>query len=64
MMLLQFGNMGKDLAEYNTQLFAERVMPQLHGVFADWEDRWWPEPMDRSARAPLSEFKPAALAAE
>jgi alkanesulfonate monooxygenase SsuD/methylene tetrahydromethanopterin reductase-like flavin-dependent oxidoreductase (luciferase family) len=64
MMLLQFGNMGKDLAKYNTQLFAEQVMPQLHDVFADWEDRWWPQPMDRSTRAPLSGFQPAAMAAE
>jgi alkanesulfonate monooxygenase SsuD/methylene tetrahydromethanopterin reductase-like flavin-dependent oxidoreductase (luciferase family) len=64
MMLLQFGNMGKDLAKYNTQLFAEQVMPRLHDVFADWEDRWWPQPMDRGARAPLLGFKPAALAAE
>ena len=29
MLLLQFGNMGKDLAKYNTKLFAEKVMPQL-----------------------------------
>jgi alkanesulfonate monooxygenase SsuD/methylene tetrahydromethanopterin reductase-like flavin-dependent oxidoreductase (luciferase family) len=64
MMLLQFGNMGKDLAKYNTQLFAQQVMPQLHDVFADWEDRWWPRPMDRSTRAPLSGFQPAAMAAE
>jgi alkanesulfonate monooxygenase SsuD/methylene tetrahydromethanopterin reductase-like flavin-dependent oxidoreductase (luciferase family) len=64
MMLLQFGNMGKDLAKYNTQLFAEQVMPQLHDVFADWEDRWWPQPMERTARAPLSGFQPAAIAAE
>jgi alkanesulfonate monooxygenase SsuD/methylene tetrahydromethanopterin reductase-like flavin-dependent oxidoreductase (luciferase family) len=64
MMLLQFGNMGKDLAKYNTQLFAQQVMPQLHDVFADWEDRWWPQPMDRSTRAPLSGFQPAAMAAE
>jgi alkanesulfonate monooxygenase SsuD/methylene tetrahydromethanopterin reductase-like flavin-dependent oxidoreductase (luciferase family) len=64
MMLLQFGNMGKDLAKYNTQLFAEQVMPQLHDVFADWEDQWWPQPMDRSARAPLSGFQPPAMAAE
>jgi alkanesulfonate monooxygenase SsuD/methylene tetrahydromethanopterin reductase-like flavin-dependent oxidoreductase (luciferase family) len=64
MMLLQFGNMGKDLAKYNTQLFAERVMPQLRDVFADWEDRWWPQPMDRSARAPVRGLPPAALAAE
>ncbi len=64
MMLLQFGNMGKDLAKYNTQLFAEQVLPQLHELFSDWEDRWWPQPMDRSARASLSAFQPAAMAAE
>src|SRR3569833_2932058 len=29
MLLLQFGNMSKDLAKYNTRLFAEKVMPQL-----------------------------------
>jgi alkanesulfonate monooxygenase SsuD/methylene tetrahydromethanopterin reductase-like flavin-dependent oxidoreductase (luciferase family) len=64
MLLLQFGNMQKDLAKYNTRLFAERIMPQLQDVFAEWEDRWWPQPMDRSARAPLSGFQPAAIAAE
>ncbi len=31
MLLLQFGNMSKDLAKYNTGLFAEKVMPQLQG---------------------------------
>ena len=64
MLLLQFGNMSKDLAEYNTRLFAERVMPQLRDVFAEWEDRWWPQPMPGAARAPLSPFHPAAIAAE
>ena len=64
MLLLQFGNMKKDLAKYNTQLFAERVMPQLSDVFSQWEDRWWPRPMDRAARAPISPFHPASLAAE
>ena len=29
MMLLQFGNMSKDLRRYNTKLFAEQVMPKL-----------------------------------
>src|SRR4029077_4658086 len=47
MLLLQFGNMQKDLAQYNTRLFAEKVMPQLGDVFARWEDRWWPQPMAR-----------------
>jgi alkanesulfonate monooxygenase SsuD/methylene tetrahydromethanopterin reductase-like flavin-dependent oxidoreductase (luciferase family) len=64
MLLLQFGNMGKDLAKYNTQLFAEKVAPQLRDVFSEWEDRWWPRPMERSARAALTPFQPAALAAE
>ncbi len=64
MMLLQFGNMGKDLAKYNTQLFAEKVMPQLTDMFAEWDDRWWPNPMNREARAPLTPFQPAAMAAE
>ena len=64
MLLLQFGNMSKDLAKYNTQLFAEKVMPQLKDVFSEWEDRWWPQPMDRAERAALSPFQPAAMAAE
>ena len=29
MLLLQFGNMSKELTRYNTQLFAEQVMPKL-----------------------------------
>jgi alkanesulfonate monooxygenase SsuD/methylene tetrahydromethanopterin reductase-like flavin-dependent oxidoreductase (luciferase family) len=64
MLLMQFGNMGKDLAKYNTQLFAEKVMPQLGGLFSEWEDRWWPQPMARDARAALTPFQPAAMAAE
>jgi alkanesulfonate monooxygenase SsuD/methylene tetrahydromethanopterin reductase-like flavin-dependent oxidoreductase (luciferase family) len=64
MLLMQFGNMGKDLAKYNTQLFAEKVMPQLTDVFAEWEDRWWPQPMNRESRASLTPFQPTAMAAE
>jgi alkanesulfonate monooxygenase SsuD/methylene tetrahydromethanopterin reductase-like flavin-dependent oxidoreductase (luciferase family) len=64
MLLMQFGNMGKDLAKYNTQLFAEKVMPQLTDVFSEWEDRWWPQPMARDARAPLTSFRQSAMAAE
>jgi alkanesulfonate monooxygenase SsuD/methylene tetrahydromethanopterin reductase-like flavin-dependent oxidoreductase (luciferase family) len=64
MMLLQFGNMGKELAKYNTKLFAEKVMPQLTDLFSEWEDRWWPQPMSREARAPLTPFRQAAMAAE
>jgi alkanesulfonate monooxygenase SsuD/methylene tetrahydromethanopterin reductase-like flavin-dependent oxidoreductase (luciferase family) len=64
MLLMQFGNMGKDLAMYNTRLFAEKVMPQLTDLFSEWEDRWWPKPMTRDARAPLTPFRQPAIAAE
>jgi alkanesulfonate monooxygenase SsuD/methylene tetrahydromethanopterin reductase-like flavin-dependent oxidoreductase (luciferase family) len=64
MLLLQFGSMGKELAMYNTKLFAEKVMPQLTDVFSEWEDRWWPQPMARDARAQLTPFRQPPLAAE
>jgi alkanesulfonate monooxygenase SsuD/methylene tetrahydromethanopterin reductase-like flavin-dependent oxidoreductase (luciferase family) len=52
MVLLQFGDMGKDLARSNTELFARHVIPELHGLFDDrWEDRWWPRPLDAARRS-------------
>jgi len=52
MLLLQFGNMRKDLVFHNTELFAKRVAPQLSGLFEDeWENRWWPKPLAPAARA-------------
>ncbi len=63
LLLLQFGNMGKDLAAYNTGLFARQVLPQLRPLFAEWEDRWWPQPMERDLRAPLYPYQPRAIAA-
>jgi alkanesulfonate monooxygenase SsuD/methylene tetrahydromethanopterin reductase-like flavin-dependent oxidoreductase (luciferase family) len=63
MLLLQFGNMSKDLTKFNTKLFAEKVMPKLHKLFAEWEDRWWPQPMEAAQRAEVPAFVPG-LAAE
>ena len=63
MLLLQFGNMSKDLTRYNTKLFAEKVMPQLKDLFSEWEDRWWPQPMERNLRAAVPAFQPQAGAA-
>jgi alkanesulfonate monooxygenase SsuD/methylene tetrahydromethanopterin reductase-like flavin-dependent oxidoreductase (luciferase family) len=60
MLLLQFGSMGKELAARNTKLFADRVLPELRGLFSEWEDRWWPQPMPGAERAEV----PAVLAAE
>ena len=46
MLLLQFGNMSKELTKYNTKLFAEQVMPKLQptcspsGSIAGGRSRW------------------------
>jgi alkanesulfonate monooxygenase SsuD/methylene tetrahydromethanopterin reductase-like flavin-dependent oxidoreductase (luciferase family) len=63
MLLMQFGNMGKELTQYNTKIFAEKVMPRLKSRFSEWEDRWWPKPMEQAERAALPGF-PSKLAAE
>jgi alkanesulfonate monooxygenase SsuD/methylene tetrahydromethanopterin reductase-like flavin-dependent oxidoreductase (luciferase family) len=47
MLLMQFGNMSRELTLHNTELFAKRVMPQLREIFSDWENRWWPTPLER-----------------
>ncbi|MBV8524643.1 MAG: LLM class flavin-dependent oxidoreductase [Acetobacteraceae bacterium] len=56
MLLLQFGNMDKELCRYNTRLFADQVLPSLRDTFAEWEDRWWPRPMPASQRAALTKL--------
>ena len=49
---MQFGNMSKDLTNYNTRIFAEQVMPQLKDLFDDqWEDHWWIKPLAQPLRA-------------
>ncbi len=63
MLLLQYGNMNKELTKYNTKLFSEAVMPKLKPLFEEWEDRWWPQPMDAAQRAEVPAFVPG-LAAE
>lgn len=43
MVLCHYGNMSAELARYNTEMFAQRVLPEIHGLFDDkWEDHWWP----------------------
>ncbi len=58
MLLLQYGNMNKELTNYNTRIFAEKVMPELRGLFSQWEDHWWPRPLPASqqqAPAPIGD---------
>jgi alkanesulfonate monooxygenase SsuD/methylene tetrahydromethanopterin reductase-like flavin-dependent oxidoreductase (luciferase family) len=59
MLLLQFGNMNRELTLYNTRLFAERVAPQLRELFDDeWEDRWWPRPLPPERRVAARPLDP------
>ena len=62
MLLLQYGNMSKELTRYNTKLFAEQVKPKIQGMFPDWEDRWWPTPMARGQQATPSPLNPRMAA--
>jgi alkanesulfonate monooxygenase SsuD/methylene tetrahydromethanopterin reductase-like flavin-dependent oxidoreductase (luciferase family) len=64
MLLMQYGNMSKELAKYNTRLFAEKVMPKLKPLFSEWEDKWWPKPMPKTQRAAIPAFAPSVQAAE
>jgi alkanesulfonate monooxygenase SsuD/methylene tetrahydromethanopterin reductase-like flavin-dependent oxidoreductase (luciferase family) len=52
MLLCQFGNMSRELATHNIELFATRVAPQIRDVFDHrWENRWWPKPLPADAQA-------------
>jgi alkanesulfonate monooxygenase SsuD/methylene tetrahydromethanopterin reductase-like flavin-dependent oxidoreductase (luciferase family) len=64
MLLMQFGNMDKQLTCYNTKLFAEKVMPVLKRHFARWEHRWWPRPMPATERASVTGWQRRLPAAE
>jgi len=60
LLLLHFGNMGKELANYNTQRFAEEVMPRVRHHFSDWEDRWFPKGELVSMQEPAQLPEPTA----
>jgi alkanesulfonate monooxygenase SsuD/methylene tetrahydromethanopterin reductase-like flavin-dependent oxidoreductase (luciferase family) len=51
MALCHFGNMEKDLVKYNTELLANKVLPEISGLFEDdWDDHWWPKPLPQAER--------------
>jgi alkanesulfonate monooxygenase SsuD/methylene tetrahydromethanopterin reductase-like flavin-dependent oxidoreductase (luciferase family) len=45
--LFHTGNMPDEKTRYSSQLFSEKVMPQLRDMWPDWKDdnRWWISPM-------------------
>jgi hypothetical protein len=47
--------MPKDLTMKNTELFAREVMPHVKDMWDEYEDRWWPTPIeDRAVPAPVA----------
>ena len=51
MTLLQIGSMPRDLTMKNTELFATQVKPYLEDMWDEYEDRWWPQPVEQTERA-------------
>ncbi len=51
MVLCQFGDMPRELVFKNTELFAKEVMPHLQDIWSDYEDHWWPSPLQSDERA-------------
>ncbi|MCL0102056.1 LLM class flavin-dependent oxidoreductase [Dehalococcoidia bacterium] len=51
MVLLHFGDMPREKALQNTELFAKQVMPHLRDLNSEWEDKWYPKPLDPKVRA-------------
>ena len=53
MLLMQFGNMKRDVAMHNTEMFAKQVAPQIKGMFEnEWSDDWWPTGMTTTPAMP------------
>ena len=47
LLLMQFGDMPPHLVNKSSELFAKEVMPHLKDLWGDYEDRWWPAPMQQ-----------------
>ena len=46
MTLLQIGTMPKELTKMNTELFATKVKPYIENMWDEYEDKWWPQPLE------------------
>ena len=46
MVLLQIGSMPKELTMKNTELFAKEVLPHVKDMWDEYEDHWWPQPLE------------------
>jgi alkanesulfonate monooxygenase SsuD/methylene tetrahydromethanopterin reductase-like flavin-dependent oxidoreductase (luciferase family) len=51
MCLMQFGNLPREQVLKNTELFAREVKPHLEGMWSDYEDNWWINPLPAEQRS-------------
>ena len=58
MVLLQIGSMPKDLTMKNTEMFATEVYPELQGMWDEYEDHWWPQPIEEPEVAGMASAGP------
>ena len=58
MVLLQIGSMPKDLTMKNTEMFAAEVYPELQGMWDEYEDHWWPQPIEEPEVAGMASAGP------
>ena len=48
--LLHFGSMSTELCKRNIDLFAREVLPDLEGLWSEYDDRWWPQRLKAKGR--------------
>jgi alkanesulfonate monooxygenase SsuD/methylene tetrahydromethanopterin reductase-like flavin-dependent oxidoreductase (luciferase family) len=63
MLLCQIGSMPHELAMMNIERVARDVIPNLRHVHAEWEDRWWPQPLPKRVPRPPLAMSPRPAAA-
>jgi len=59
---LHIGSAPAELTNRSTYLFATEVMPHLRPIWGEYEDRWWPQALPASERAPAGSYNAAAQA--
>lgn len=47
--LMHIGDMPREKCEQSTKMFAEKVMPNLKGMWSEYEDHWSPKPLANTA---------------
>lgn len=64
MVILQIQSMDRQLTEYNTRLFAEKVLPRIRGIWdkEGYVDHWWPQGATRNSGVAPTVVKQGELA--